>query len=98
MDLVFESDGHALKRTVPIFGGQRNNEKGIIYVGEGGLGVPLREAKLKDKWYFQPPGYAKSAYHFFSLNVTSENLTLEVIAPKELKVLDNFSLAPRNRQ
>jgi hypothetical protein len=97
LDLVFESDGHALKKTVPIFKEKRNDQKGIIYIGEGGLGVPLRVAKRKDQWYFNPPGYAKSAYHFITLHVNETKLDVKVISPDGHKVLDEFSLHPKQR-
>jgi len=99
VDLVFESDGHTLKRTVPIFQEKRNDKKGIVYLGEGGLGVNLRKQKMQDKWYFQSPGYAKSAYHFFSLDVSRKKLKVDVISPTNLKILDSLSFNPRkNRQ
>ena len=95
VDLVFESDGHVLKRTVPIFQEKRNDKKGIVYLGEGGLGVNLRSPKMKNKWYFQPPGYAKSAYHFFSLKVMDDNLKVDVISPKRLELIDSIRFLPR---
>src|SRR5690606_950534 len=44
VDVVFESDGHVLKRTAPVYQGKVDHERGITYVGEGGLGVKLRTA------------------------------------------------------
>ena len=87
---VFESDGHTLKRTVPIYQNKRNDQKGIIYMGEGGLGVEQRKPKHANEWYFQSPGYAKSKHHFFVLRKSSE-LEVEVLN-KELKQLDKFTL------
>lgn len=98
VDLVFESDGHTLKRTVPIFQEKRNDKKGIVYLGEGGLGVNLRKPKMKDKWYFKPPGYAKSAYHFFSLKVMVDKLKVDVLSPPNLEILDNIVFHPRENR
>ncbi len=98
VDLVFESDGHVLKRTVPIFQGKRNDKKGVVYLGEGGLGVNLRTPKMKNKWYFQSPGYAKSAYHFFSLKVMDDTLKVDVISPKRLELIDSMTFFPRENR
>ena len=35
VDLALESDGHCIKRTVPIRNGKQDNW--VVYVGEGGL-------------------------------------------------------------
>ena len=69
LDLVLESDGHALKQTCPIRGG-KCKKGGIIYVGEGGLGVPQRQASKKDEWYFKDGGYAMSAHHIQSIEIS----------------------------
>ena len=42
LDLVCEADGHNIKRTVPIRNGKRD-PTGVVYIGEGGLGVPQRQ-------------------------------------------------------
>jgi hypothetical protein len=66
--LAFESDGHSLKQTCPI---KQNScvEDGVIYVGEGGLGVPQRNPSQADQWYFNNGGYAISQHHIQSLEV-----------------------------
>ncbi|MDG2255105.1 MAG: metallophosphoesterase family protein [Opitutaceae bacterium] len=51
IDLVLESDGHCIKRTVPIRGDIEADD-GIVYLGEGGYGAPQRNPKL-DRWYLQ---------------------------------------------
>ena len=81
VNLVLESDGHTLKQTCPVFvfGDLDDDEyrcdmdKGIVYVGEGGLGVRQREAKKADEPYFNPDfgGYATSQLHIQSLSVSS---------------------------
>jgi hypothetical protein len=67
--LVLESDGHSLKQTCPIMANQCVSE-GIVYVGEGGLGVPQRDPSQADAWYFANGGYAISQHHIQSLEVT----------------------------
>ncbi len=73
VDLVCEADGHNIKRTVPIRGNVRD-ESGVIYIGEGGLGVAQRTPK-KNRWYLQPPGMSDSASHVFVLNFGQDQLS-----------------------
>ncbi|RLA62918.1 MAG: phosphatase [Epsilonproteobacteria bacterium] len=94
-DLVFESDGHVLKKTQPIFERQLDYEKGIIYVGEGGMGVKLRRPRT-NKWYLEGPGYATSKYHVFMLDVSSSKMTCSVVL-KNQSIYDSFDLNPRKR-
>ena len=61
VDMVFESDGHALKRTVPIRD-DKFDETGVVYVGEGGLGVKQRTPQA-DRWYLKAPGMSMSGHH-----------------------------------
>ncbi len=91
-DLIFESDGHALKRTVPI----RNNQQdptGVVYVGEGGLGVSQRTPE-SDRWYLQSPGFTTSAHHVQVLSVSPMELVYEVIAADGSN-LDTYRMNPR---
>lgn len=72
VDLVCEADGHNIKRTVPI----RDNKQdpsGVVYIGEGGLGVPQRTPKT-DRWYLKSPGMADKAHHVFVLTFGKEKL------------------------
>ncbi len=77
VDLVCESDGHVLKRTVPILDGERDPE-GVVYVGEGGLGVPQRTPK-SDRWYFQEPGVTMSQHHIQLLEFGPDALDYRAI-------------------
>jgi acid phosphatase type 7 len=94
-DLIFESDGHVLKKTVPIFKDELNMDKGIIYVGEGGLGVKLRTPDT-DRWYLQAPGYAESLHHYFLIEVNENQVKVEVLKEGN-SVFDTFFLKPRVR-
>jgi len=45
VDIVFEHDGHAYKRTHLLRGGETDAENGIQYVGDGGWGQHIRDPK-----------------------------------------------------
>ena len=77
VDLVCEGDGHTIKRTVPIRKG-REDPTGIVYVGEGGLGVPPRQPKSK-RWYLQSPGMSSMGHHVQRLRFDEGKLTYEVV-------------------
>ena len=79
VNLVLESDGHVLKQTCPIYEGACNNENGIVYVGEGGLGVTQRTPRTDDQIIdllgFNPfaavsGGYKSSQHHVQSLAIS----------------------------
>jgi hypothetical protein len=91
VDLVCESDGHALKRTVPIRDGSEAAD-GIVYVGEGGLGVGQRTPV--DYWYLDAPGMSISAHHVQLLSFSPEALRYQAIA-MDGEVLDTYETAPR---
>ena len=91
VDLVCESDGHVLKRTVPIRDGAEA-EGGIVYVGEGGLGVSQRTPI--DAWYLDAPGMAMSAHHVQVLTFTPEELRYEVIG-MDGDMLDSYVTLPK---
>ena len=92
MDLVVESDGHVIKRTVPI----RNEKKdptGIVYVGEGGLGVPQRSPKT-DRWYLQKPGMAGADHHVMRITFAKKSMDYEVVLLDQSKA-DSMTFLPR---
>jgi hypothetical protein len=47
---VFEHHDHAIKRTYPLQN-QQAHPKGVVYFGDGALGVPTKR-KSKKRWYF----------------------------------------------
>ncbi len=93
LDLVCESDGHTIKRTVPIRDNVRD-DTGIVYIGEGGFGVAQRTPK-SDRWYLQPPGMSSSASHVFELTLAREILTCQCVQ-LDGKIADQFTLEPRD--
>jgi hypothetical protein len=73
IDLALESHDHALKRTVPILQGTLD-EDGIVYIGDGGLGVPLRIPDAT-RWYLQgEQGMTRSAHHVHVLDFADGQL------------------------
>ena len=108
-DLVFESDGHSLKKTVPIYKNKKDLKKGIIYLGEGGLGVGQRKPKNKNSWFLKKPGFAMAADHFFLASMKKDSAEITVISPQckyelitrwnclKTKVIDKFKLKHRAR-
>ncbi len=93
IDLVCESDGHILKRTLPIRNG-KPDETGIVYIGEGGLGVPQRTADTT-RWFIQPPGFAKSADNVHMIQFRSDSLVVRAYG-QQGDILDYYSRAPRS--
>ncbi|MEQ8209343.1 MAG: metallophosphoesterase family protein [Lacipirellulaceae bacterium] len=97
VDLVCEGDGHNIKRTPPI----RNNRidpTGVVYIGEGGLGVGQRTPKL-DLWYLRPPqAKAGQGHHVQLLSFDEESITYRVVLLDEgegSKIFDEHRLAAR---
>ncbi len=93
VDLVCESHDHALKRTMPIRAGAPDPENGIIYIGDGGLGVPQRDPD-PDRWWLQDPGFAKSAHHVHMLEFGRDRKRVRAFGMNG-EVLDDFTLTPR---
>lgn len=92
VDLSLESDGHCIKRTVPIRDG-KEDPTGIVYVGEGGLGVGQRTPKT-DLWYLKG-GYAGRGHHVMQLSFSKDALEVETIM-LEGNTIDKVTLKPRS--
>ena len=94
LDLALESDGHVLKRTMPI----RNFEPaqdGTVYIGEGGLGVKQR-VPIPDLWFVEEPGVAMSAHHVWLLSISPDQLRMEAVGV-DGAILDAHTIFPRER-
>lgn len=76
--LVCEADGHCIKRTAPIRG-QRIDPTGVVYIGEGGLGVGQRSPK-GDRWFLNSP-LAKigQGHHVHMLTFSKSEINGKVI-------------------
>lgn len=93
VDLVLESDGHCIKRTVPI----KNNKKdsnGTVYLGEGGYGAPQRTPH--EKWYLDSPGMAGSGDHLMLLHFKKTEINYQTIGI-DGDILDQYEFKSRNR-
>lgn len=94
LDVAFESDGHTLKRTCAIRGG-KPDETGVVYIGEGGLGVKQRTPDA-ERWYFEG-GTTASANHVQKVSVTKTEMKVESIG-EDGSLLDTWTGKPRKRE
>lgn len=105
VDLVLESDGHVIKRTLPIRD-ETADPTGVVYVGEGGLGAPQRVPRTR-RWYLEPPAYTGRGAHVMKIDVGLEQLHVRTLGygvdeasglvteGAELETFDEFELARR---
>lgn len=97
IDLVCESHDHALKRTVPIRDGKHDPENGIIYIGDGGLGVPQRTPDPSRWWFQGGDAVTKSVHHVHLFDFGADEFRARAIG-MEGDVLDDFTIRPRSRR
>ncbi len=94
-DVVFESDGHAYKRSEPRASGgsvERSHEDGgVYYIGEGGLGAPIRESNSRG--YLEKHG---SFRHVMIVRIHPERLVVKVKRVDD-DTVDELRLTPRPR-
>lgn len=76
VDLACESDGHCIKRTVPIRDGKKD-PTGVTYIGEGGLGVGQYRPK-PDRWFLQG-GTVSRGHHIMLLDFTAKTLGIRTV-------------------
>jgi len=93
LDLVLESDGHCIKRTVPILA-EKQHPEGVVYLGEGGYGAPQRNTK--DQWYLKKPGFASKGDHSMLLRFSKDEIQYQTIGI-DGKILDKATFSPRER-
>ena len=76
VDLVIEAHDHAYKKTVPIRNNRQDDENGIIYLGDGGWGAPVRETKdADDHWWLDE---AVSIDHFWKFTLSHDGRDMRV--------------------
>jgi hypothetical protein len=92
VDLALESHDHALKRTVPIMNNQIDPE-GVVYIGDGGLGVPQRTPD-PTRWYLQHGGMTAATHHVHLLEFHDDKLVGTAFDIGG-RVVDQFELTPR---
>ena len=93
IDLVLESDGHCIKRTVPIKA-DKLDPNGVVYLGEGGFGAPQRTPK--EKWYLESPGFASKSAHSMILYVKEDMIDYYTIN-SDGDILDRCEFLPKER-
>ena len=81
VDVSLESDGHCIKRTPGIKAGELHPE-GVVYVGEGGLGVPQRIPR-RDDWYLHD-GFVGAGHHVIRLDFAPDTLRVRFLELGEL--------------
>lgn len=92
ISLALESDGHALKKTMPILNG-KVDENGIIYIGEGGLGVPQRKPD-PSRWFFGKESIVESKHHVWKVAVTDSIAHITAFGIEQ-DTLHTFSIVPK---
>ena len=93
VNMACEADGHVIKRTPPLKGTKVDPE-GVVYIGEGGLGVGQRTPKTS-RWYLQDTAeHCGSDHHLHLLTFRPERFDCRVVT-MDGEVFDEFTLAPR---
>lgn len=92
IDLGYESHDHALKRTHPIYQNKIDEERGIIYFGDGGGGVLQRQPD-PSRWYLAVTG---RHYHVHLLTFSDEKLEIKAVTIDD-EVVDEFELTHDRR-
>ncbi len=76
VDIVIEAHDHAFKKTVPIRDNRRDDENGILYLGDGGWGAPIRDTKDPDDYWWLDE--AVKIDHFWKFTLSSDGRDLQV--------------------
>lgn len=87
---VFENDHHNYKRTHPLRGHQRDDENGIVYLGDGSWGVTPRDVPDPDlAWWL---ARAEPRNHFWIVDLgTDESVRIRAMDP-DGEVFDDVTL------
>jgi acid phosphatase type 7 len=93
VDLVGSGHDHALKRTTPIRNAAPDPE-GIIYIGDGGLGVSNREV-AGDRWYLRAGGMAASIDNVHLIRYRQTRIDVQAVG-RDGEILDDFFI-PHDR-
>lgn len=92
--LALENHDHAYKRTVPIFQGKENPEKGVTYIGDGSWGVETRKVHPTDQtWYLET---AQSVRHAIIITLHKDRKEINVI-DSDGKNIDKVTIPARSR-
>jgi len=94
LDLACEADGHNIKRTPPIRD-DKIHPDGVVYIGEGGLGVGQRSPKT-DRWYLKSPGTAGKGHHIMLIDFKRTSLRIRTILLSG-KLFDDYTMKAKRR-
>lgn len=95
-DLICESHDHALKRTVPIFQGKPNPERGIVFIGDGGLGVPQRKPD-PSRWYFDDrKAVATATHHVHIIEFSADEMAVRAYNMRG-RTVDKFDISSKQK-
>ncbi len=90
VSIVFENDHHTYKRTYPILKNERDDDRGIIYLGDGCWGVHTRDVPEPGAaWYL---AHAESRKHLFHVTLHPEGRIDVEAVDAEGEVFDALSL------
>lgn len=90
--LVLENHDHSYKRSVPIFQGAEDAERGVIYMGDGSWGVGTRGVhKVDETWYLEQ---AQSIRHALIITLHPDRKVVDAI-DAESNVIDTVTIPAR---
>ncbi|MBI1318922.1 MAG: hypothetical protein GC168_08225 [Candidatus Hydrogenedens sp.] len=87
LDIGFEHHDHSFKRTKRITGGEVDPE-GVLYLGDGSMGVPVRSSDNADAWYIEK---ASGTSHFWLVEVNAGKVHAQAIE-RSGEVFDEVTL------
>lgn len=76
VDLVFNGHIHNYERTMPIYQGQIDTEKGVTYITTGGGGGKLDETAISRTWFMAE---TKSRHHYIKMKIWDNTLSVQAI-------------------
>lgn len=93
---VFEHDHHTHKRSHRIRAGERDDENGLLYLGDGAWGVPPRAVPAADKaWWL---ARAESRSHLWAIDVRPDGTSLARAIDDQGETFDEVEMpAARSR-
>ena len=94
LDFVVSGHGHSLKRTLPILNLEPSPE-GIIYLGDGGLGVRPRKVD-RNRWYLEGRAMAESISNVHLVQYQEEAIKIQAVGI-DGEVVDSLNI-PRDRR
>lgn len=90
---VFENDHHAYKRTYPIREGRRDDQAGVVYLGDGAWGVEVRPVVTpEDAWYL---ARSEARRHVFVVTLSPQGEAVVQAIDANGEVFDRCTLAGR---